>query len=76
MGGGAEEVLSAARLPVVSQSVLNAQLLQRVTELENRLSGADGPIFHYHYQKEEGEREEGGGGSSTSSSSSFPSCLW
>ena len=55
LGGGAEEVLAAARRPVVSQSALNAQLLQRVTELENRLSGADGPIFHDHYHKSEGK---------------------
>ena len=56
--GGAEEVLSAVRLPVVSHSALTAQLLQRVSELENRLSGADGPIFHDHYHKSEGKEEE------------------
>ena len=55
MGGGAEEVLSAVRLPVVSNNALTAQLMQRVTELEKRLSGADGPIFHDHYHKSEGK---------------------
>ena len=58
MGGGAEEVLSAVRLPVVSNNALTAQLMQRVTELEKRLSGADGPIFHDHYHKSEGKEEE------------------
>ena len=40
LSGEAEEVLAAVRRPVMNQGAVNAQLLQRVTELEERLSSA------------------------------------
>ena len=44
LGAEADEVASAARRPVVSLNALNNHLLQRVAELERRLSSpAPGP---------------------------------